>query len=486
MKPTWFNLRRLAAVLLAASLAVALYWSLRLTYADWLARQERMESVNRAIRLARGNAQYYVRAAELLKRAGAGEQLQEAALEQALALNPRDSEVWMELGLLAEMRGEWRRAERCLLEAARVDRTSQPRRTLANYYFRRGEKDKFWQWVREALEKEPAAGDMAPLFRLCWSLTADAGFILERALPERVEVLRQYLGFLLATSRLDAAEAVAARLLPRATREDLPLLLACCDRWLETRRVPAATDLWNALVRRGLLPYEALNPAKGAVLTNGSFTIPPRGQGFDWRIPRVEGITASLDQRPSGLRFTFSGKQPEQCELLWQYLPLAPAADYRFRFEYQTEDIPAASGLRWELRDVTQGRGPVRLAESGSLSSADWRSQEMEFTTPAHFTLARLVLVYRRALGTTRISGWIALRNLELTSVAARSAAIARRFLLLARALQAEPAVPEAALQTVGGGGASITDPLCGACLTARGQPAYWKYYECYNRNGCF
>ncbi|MGQ9635641.1 MAG: tetratricopeptide repeat protein [Bryobacteraceae bacterium] len=402
-------------MLVTAGLTTALYWSVRLAYADWLARQDRLESLAGAIRLAGGNAQYHVRQAELLEQAGAGENLREAALEAALTLNPRDSEVWMELGLRAEMRGEWARSERCLLEAARVDRTYQPRSTLANYYFRRGDREKFWRWVREALERPPATGDVAPLYRLCWSLTEDAGLILDRAIPKRTETLRPYLSFLLAGSRLEAAEAVAEGILPHGTADDVPLLVAYCDRLLEARQTARATRLWNALVGRGLLGYQALNPAAGFALTNGDFRLTPRSQGFDWRIPAVEGVTASRDVQAPALRLSFSGKQPEQCELLWQYLPLAPAASYHFRFEYQTEGIGPGTGLRWEVEDLSGT--PVRLAESVSLAAEDWTGGEVTFTTPARLAAARVVLAYRRAPGTTRISGWIALRHLRLKAI---------------------------------------------------------------------
>jgi tetratricopeptide (TPR) repeat protein len=358
-KGSFRNLRRFAAMLIVAVLATALYWSLRLAYADCLAQQDRVESLSRAMRLAGGNAQYWVRQAELLEQAGGSQNSREAALERALALNPRDSEVWIGLGLRAEMRGELTRSERYLLEAARVDQTSQPRSTLANYYFRRGEREKFWPWVREALARAPATGDIAPLFRLCWSVTKDAGLILAQAIPERPETLRQYLSFLVAALRLEAAQAVAERMLRRATSDDVPPLLAYCDRLLEARQTSTATRLWNAMVGRGLVGYEALSPAEGNLLTNGNFRLVPRSQGFDWHIPRVEGVTASRDQGAESLRCTLSGKQPERCELLWQYLPLVAATSYRFRFEYQTEGIGSATGLRWEIQDLSGA--PVRL-----------------------------------------------------------------------------------------------------------------------------
>lgn len=400
-----------AAVLAGVAVVViALYWSLRITYAEILFTRDTLTSVERAIQLVPSNARYYVRQADLLQQTGADEELQEAALERAVALNPRDSRVWIDLGLRAEMRRRFSRAEAYLLEAARVDTTHQPRSTLANYYFRRGEPEKFWRWVREALKTAP--GDMAPQFRLCWSLSEDAGLIRERAIPDRLETLRQYLGFLLRTSRLEAAGAVAERILGHATADDLPLLLACCDRLLEGREATTAIRVWNSMVTRGMIEYETLLPAEGITLTNGSFRTVPRSQGFDWRIPVVGGVTASRDERPPTLRLTFSGKQSEQCEVLWQYLPLLAARSYRFGFEYQTAGIGPETGLHWEVIDLTNR--PTRLAESMSLSAENWTHGDLKFTTPGKLAAARLVLAYRRALGTTRITGWISLRGLRL------------------------------------------------------------------------
>lgn len=270
------------AVVLAgvAVVVVALYWSLRITYAEILFTRNTLTSVERAIRLVPSYARYYVCQADLLQQTGADEKLQETALEEAVALNPRDSRVWIDLGLRAEMRGSFSQAEAYLLEAARVDTTHHPRSTLANYYFRRDEPEKFWRWVREALKTAP--GDMAPLFRLWWSLSEDAGLILDRAIPDRPGTLRQYLGFLLRASRLEAAEAVAERILCYATSEDLPLLLAYCDRLLEGGEAATATRVWNSMETREMIEYETLIPAEGIALTNGSFRIVPRSQGFDY------------------------------------------------------------------------------------------------------------------------------------------------------------------------------------------------------------
>jgi len=109
---------------------------------------------------------------------------------------------------------------------------------------------------------------------------------------------------------------------------------------------------------------------------------------------------------------TFSGNQPEQCEVLWQYLPLRAAKGYQLEFEYQTANIAPETGLRWEIIDSTNV--PVQLAESESLSAEDWTHRNLRFQTSDRLTVARLVLAYRRVPGTTRIAGWISLRRIAM------------------------------------------------------------------------
>lgn len=400
-------LRRLAGLGAVAVLAAAAYWSLRAAYADLLFHRGTLDSVGRAIRLEAGNSRYHVRWAELTTDRG---QARSGALARALALNRWDSALWIELGLEAEMAGDFSRAERRLLEAARVDKSYQPRGALANYYFRRGEEGKFWRWVREAVAM--AYADPAPLFRMCWTLTGDAELILSRAIPDRVRAWRAYLHFLLAQGRLEAAAAVAERIIGNGAGEDVPLLLSYCDRLLESRNGEAAVRLWNRLREKGLIAYPASRPGSGEALTNGEFLVPPRSQGFDWRLAPIEGVAISRDETERGLRVSFTGKQPERCEVLSQIVALRPGRGYRFRYEYRTSGIAAGSGLRWRVFDLTKAE--ELLAESGHLSREGWAEESLAFTAPPALKLVRLALGYQRTPGTTRIEGSLSLRKLKL------------------------------------------------------------------------
>jgi len=399
------------AFLVAALSLVLLNWVVRLTYADVLFRRGDLQSLMGAIRLVPTNADYYARLAELAFEAGKPPQESLAALRRAVELSPHDSELWMELGLSAEIAGDLATAEKCLLEAARRDRTYQPRATLAHYYCRRNDQHNFWPWVSQALQI--AQGDVRPLFRLCWEMSDDAELIRRRAIPDRPEILRQYLDFLLSTRRWQAARAIGEQLARAPGAEDVPALLGYCDSLLEARQVETALGIWNGLAAKGAIPHRPLAPERGELLTDGDFASAPSLHGFDWRLYEIEGVTVTRDRKPPSLRIFFSGRQPERCLILWQWLPLAAACKYRLRFLYRTEGISPGAGPRWQLLDCSKQE--KLLGQTEPLAAEEWREGELEFATGPDCRLGRLAFSYQRELGTTRIAGsiWLAWVRLE-------------------------------------------------------------------------
>jgi tetratricopeptide (TPR) repeat protein len=402
-----------AALTSAALLGVAIagYWSVRVSEADRLARSERPGSMERALRLAPENSEYWIRVADLLHDRGGDAR---EFLASAVALNANEANAWIRLGLDAEMRQDYKAAQQFLLEASRVSRQHQPSWTLTNFYFRQNQPEDFWIWAQKALAV--SYGDRTPLFRLCWSMTQDAAAILHRTLPTRPvstvnrAVWRDYLGYLTATERLEAGEPIAAGLLEGAQPGDCPVLLGYANALLESRSVDPALLIWNRLCAGHRLQYEPLAPQAGASLTNGDFRIPFAGAGFDWRAPSMNGV-ATVRGR-SLLHVEFSGKQPESCELVWQYLPIEPERAYTLTFEYQTNNIEPGSGLAWKILDT--GKRASLIASSPQLSSTSWKHVALHFTSPGGGRLARLVLAYERMSGTARIDGSIWLRTMKL------------------------------------------------------------------------
>lgn len=399
----WFA----AAAAMVAAFTVASFWSLRMALADYWFRQLTVPGTQEALRLEPGNAAYYVRLAALTQDSDPAGSTR--ALQRAVALNPWDSVAWVELGLRAEADADLAGAERSLLRAASVDQQYFPKWSLANYYFRRGNPDKFWLWAREAAQM--AYGDLTPLFVLCWKVTNDGALIARELDIRKADQEANYLGYLTGQNQTEAMTQAATRLLAWNREADAPVLLAACDRLIADDRAQPAIRIWNQLAEQRRIPYAALAPGAGRSLTDGDFTVPPTAQGFAWRLPDAAGVTTLLDEQPAGLRISFSGRQPENCDLLTQILPVMKNSSYQLRFWYRTSGIEPETGLGWRITDL---HGASVIAQGKSLASESEKEDGLAFTTPAGSGLVRLTLTYRRALGTTRIEGFLVLRKLRL------------------------------------------------------------------------
>jgi tetratricopeptide (TPR) repeat protein len=330
------------------------------------------------------------------------------ALQRAVALNPRDAASWIELGLRAEANGDNPTAIVCLLRAAQADTKFLPRWTLANYYFRHDDVSMFWFWAGQAAGM--VYGDALPMFRLCGKV-AENGTLIDRLHIRNPDVRAGYLSYLLDQNRVDLIAPALHRLLQQNRQADLPLLLSACERILQAGYVDQAAATWNTLARAGRVPFPTPAGQGRQLLANGAFTVPPASLGFDWRLPPIEGIGVSREEEPPGLRFTFSGRQPESCEPLAQLVPLRPNTPYQLSFVFRTQGIPAASGLAWRIADAAGG---AVLRQGASLASVAESLTQLSFETPARCRLVRLSLRYRRAPGTTRMEGFLVLRNVAL------------------------------------------------------------------------
>jgi hypothetical protein len=363
-------------------------------------------SVRLAALITPDSAEYHFRLWQAQKE-GAGNQSTE--LDRALALNPRLAAAWIARGLDAETAGDHKKAEASLLQAAEIDHLYLPGWTLANFYLRSGDLPHFWIWARRAAGM---AYDPAALFQLCWHASGDGREILERAIPSEPAVRRAYLDFLVSTNRLEAAGPLAVELSQSAGVSQLDLLLRYCDALLVRRQAAPALRVWNALAARRVIPYGALDPRTGASLTNGELAVTPLQRGFDWRLSRVEGSALSFDTGSHEMSLSLSGKQPESCDFVEQYLPVLPNVKYHFRYRYRTQDLATETGLAWSLLDA---RTVAQLAAGAvPASPGAWNEQTFTFPTGSESDLLRLLLRYRRPPGSMRAEGSVVFTHLTL------------------------------------------------------------------------
>jgi tetratricopeptide (TPR) repeat protein len=387
----------------AGGLIAASAWSLRLGLADYWFQKETPEATEKALAVTPGQSAYHVRLALLIGDEDPARAL--AALRRAVALNPNDGRAWIELGLRLEATGDLALAEQSLLRAAEVDKTYLPRWTLLNYYSRRNDVNRFWLWAKEAVPM--IYGDPLPLFHMCARISED-GALIDRLEIRQPDVQAAYLLYLLDTDRVDLA-GPSSRVLVAENREmDVPLLLESCDRLIEAGRIDDALAIWQGLSRSRRLSFRAESQP---ILTNGDFAVSPAGHGFDWRLPTLEGITATREENPGGLRLTFSGSEAEKAEPLIQFIPVQENAAYEFGFANYTAGIESRSGLSWQIVDA---RSKANLQSGDAIAPNQQTEQRLAFVTPPGCRVVRLSLAYQRPPGSTRIAGYIVLRNLRL------------------------------------------------------------------------
>lgn len=375
-------------------LALASYWAVRLAWADRLSVSPRLDDRLRAVRLAPLDATLYSRLAEKLEDEG-GDPL--PSLQAAVRLDPENPEWRMRLAQRAELAGDLPLAERSLLEAAQLSRQYQPKFLLAGYYLRRGNADLCKRWSQAALAIAP--GDVTPVLNLLSNLW-DAQAIASLGLAEPRPIARRILAFLASRGQTVESQGLARRLAETSTDEDLPALLDYINQLLAEGHGRDAAEIWNVLCMRRRLPYEPLDVAGGRSLTNGDFRHTPLRSGFDWRVEDPRGVHVA--GFAGSLRATFSGDQGDGCVLIWQYVALEPGVRYRLRHVVRAEDTASAAGLRWYLFDSQDGRA--------------WQPVEADlaqgFRAPGEE--ARLVLMYQRASGSTRLNGEVSLSGLRL------------------------------------------------------------------------
>jgi hypothetical protein len=326
----------------------------------------------------------------------------EAALphfRRALDLDPYLTGARISLAAELERRGDLKASETALLETARLDRESAPAWAAANFYFRAGRPERFWYWAGRTAAL--ARSDLAALFDLCFLMDGDVARVEERVARVRPEAERRLLDYLVAKGRGGEAHALALRVARTAAPAGRNSLLDYIDQTLPAGESSGAVEVWNEISTRSLLP---LPPVREGRLVNGDFQWKPINRGFDWRLASPPGVLAISGQEL--LKVTFSGSQPESCDILSQWIALRANTPYRLRFAYRTDGLPRETGLLWSIASQ-----PQSLIDG----ARDWNWGEYRFH--ASGAIGRLRLCYRRLPGSTRIAGSLWLRSISLETL---------------------------------------------------------------------
>jgi tetratricopeptide (TPR) repeat protein len=392
-----------------AALAVGIIWNLRFGVADFAARRNQPESTRLAMQWMPGNGAY---AAQLADEIYADDPASaKSLLRRAVQLNRYDAASWIQLGLLCEAGDDLPGAEKALLQAASVDATFLPSWSMANFYFRRENTAHFWYWAQKAAQMDPE--DPAPLFRLAWYVSPNAGEVASRLQIKRPLIAVQFVNFLMAQGDPAAVTEAASHLLTANREGNTQALLGVCDWLIANKRPDLALPLWNGLAARGQITYNPVTGDSTDAVTNGGFGKSPISRGFDWRLYTIEGVSSFLNVSPNALGFEFSGDEPDSFLLMDQSAPVQEQKNYLLTVNYSTNGIAPGSGLEWSVAD---GRSGTVLARTGSLSAEQGGEAYACFAGPDDDAFVRLSLLYQRQPGTVRVEGKLVLKEVKLTA----------------------------------------------------------------------
>jgi hypothetical protein len=386
--------------------ALAFSFAARWSCADWLSTQTNVGSRQRATRLVSSDARLWLRLADLVS--VDGEDVR-PLLKKALVCSPADASIWIRLSLESEAFRDYPEAERCLLRAAELDGDVIPAWSLANFYFRRGNKDGFFHAAKRVLVF--SRGDLTPIFHMAWALIPDSGPLLQEGLLETSRPSIAYLNWLVSSDLLDAADAVARNVLNRFPHEGKIALLGYCDRLIATSRPRAAIALWSAMNTKGLL---STGPVHINKILNGTFGSASLNSGFDWHLASLDGI--EVMPKDPGLWVEFGRSQRDRFEVASQILLLARGASHQLRYNIQRSGVEAGLGLRWAMADLRNG-DTISQSSDFSTDADTW-----VFSLPVRDAfpdadLFRLVLVYERPPASPLGNGWVRIDFVSLDSL---------------------------------------------------------------------
>lgn len=346
-------------------------------------------------------------------------------LQRSLSLNPFDAAAWIQLGIDEELReGNIPAAERAFLAAADYDHMYVPRWTLENFYLRQNRTTEFFHWAKAALSITPYYS--YPIFDQVWTLSQDSARNAS-ILPDRRRILFEYVGYLLSSNRVDLQNATLfGALVQRAlvTRKsqiaDANLMSpdteshisgAAVDKLLLQGATSRAEGLWGAMKIAGFTTLPA--PSDAHPVSNSDFNQPITGDGFDWAINQVKGVSI---QRiiPYGLRINMNGLEPESCPLLRQFIPVRSGTRYRLTWDLEAIDQATPDGMRWEVHAITsEAIDPENLAQTATGTGSTGGNNSEIFEVPPGTNAVVISLGYTRPLGETRLEGTFLLKKVN-------------------------------------------------------------------------
>jgi tetratricopeptide (TPR) repeat protein len=380
--------------------------------ASVFASRPELPSLQRAVRLSPGNADYRHRLGRYFAFVAGDPQSAIESLRAAVELNPHDARYWFDLAAAYQVIGDLPGRRAALDRALQAEPTAPDVAwEAANFFLIDGDIDRALREFHVVIENDIPLVDAA--LRACWRVRPDTDALLRDVVPARTDSLISFLAFLRSKKETEGTIKTWERLAQLHQKFQNRYLYEHVRYLIEAHRPDAAMSAWEQTA--GILGLSAYLPTQDNLVVNGDFSLDILNGGFDWTYVNRIGVQPLLDpsdfrQGHRSLSLTFEGPGINDAGIQ-QLIPVRGATIYDFSAYYKSADFEGAGGPQIVLRDAYTG---APLYASDPLNDADfWKEVHSKVTTPDSTTL--LVLAIERFPSGSPIRGKLWLNNFELS-----------------------------------------------------------------------
>lgn len=350
-----------------------------------------LPKLERAVRLAPGNADYRHRLGRYFAFVVGDPQSAIENFRAAVALNPHDARYWFDLASVYQVTG-YIDGQRTALDRALHAEPTAPDVAweAANFFLIDGDIDRALREFHVVIENDLEL--VNPSLQACWRVRPDAEALLRDVIPPHPDTLLAFLNFL--TSKKETVGAIKTwdRLVQSHEKFSNSNLFDFVHYLIAAHRPEAALAAWEQSA--AILGLSNYLPTDDNLIVNGDFSLDVLNGGFDWTYVNRTGVKPLLDpsdfhQGQRSLSLTFEGPGIDDAGIS-QFIPVHPATTYDFSAYYKSQNFEGAGGPEIVLRDAYTG---APLYASDPLTDADfWKEVHSKVTTPTSTTLLQLAI----------------------------------------------------------------------------------------------
>ncbi len=348
-------------------------------------------SLQRAVRLSPGNADYRHRLGRYFALVAGDPQSAIDSLRSAVALNPHDAHYWFDLAGADQVTGDLA-GQRAALERALQAEPTAPDVAweAANFFLVDGNIDRALREFRVVIENDDSLVDDA--LRACWRVRPDTDALLRDVVPARADSLISFLALLRSKRETEDAIKTWDRLAKLHEKFQNRYLYDQVRYLVDVHRPDAAMSAWEQTA--DTIGLSAYLPTEDNLVVNGDFSLDILNGGFDWAYENRTGVEPLLDpsefhQGHRSLSLNFEGPGISDAGIQ-QLIPVHGATTYDFSAYYKSKEFEGAGGPEIVLRDAYTG---VPLYASDPLKDADfWKEVHSKVTIPDSTNLLKLAI----------------------------------------------------------------------------------------------